>query len=117
MGGLTIKPTSELLRERGIVEGGRSQVFVDSECVRMMEKHTPKLSGAMRDSAYSGTKFGSGEINQTAPYSREQYYNTELHHRGITTHHWFEAMKANGGVAKILNGAARLSGARGVRYT
>ncbi len=117
MGGLTIKPTSELLRERGIGQNARAQVFIDSECVRMMEKYTPKLSGAMRDSAYSGTKFGSGEINQTALYSRKQYYNTDLHHRGITTHHWFEAMKANGGVAKILNGVAHLIGARGVRKT
>lgn len=113
--GLTIKPTAQLLMERGIGDGGKTQVFVDSECVRMMEKYTPKLSGAMRDSAYSGTKFGSGEINQTAPHSHEQYYNDKLHHRGITTHHWFEAMKSNGGVAKILNGAARLAGARGTR--
>lgn len=113
--GLTIKPTAQLLTERGIGDGGKTQIFVDSECVRMMEKYTPKLSGAMRDSAYSGTKFGSGEINQTAPYSKEQYENVSLRHRGITTHHWFEAMKQNGGVAKILSGAARLAGAKGVR--
>ena len=113
--GLTIKPTSQLIRERGLAQGERTQVFIDSECVRMMEKYTPKLSGTMRDSAYSGSKFGSGEINQTAPYSQKQYRNENYHHRGITTHHWFEAMKNNGGVTKILNGAARLSGARGVR--
>lgn len=113
--GLTIKPTSQLLRERGIGQGERVQVFIDSEAVRMMEKYTPKLSGTMRDAAYSGTKFGSGEINQNTPYSREQYYNVNFNHRGITTHHWFEAMKNNGGVTKILNGAARLCGARGVR--
>ena len=113
--GLTIKPTSQLLRERGIGQGERVQVFIDSEAVRMMEKYTPVLSKVMRDSVYPSTKFGSGEINQTAPYSQDQYRNESYHHRGITTHHWFEAMKNNGGVTKILNGAARLSGARGVR--
>ena len=113
--GLTIKPTSQLIRERGLAQGEKVQVFIDSECVRMMEKYTPKLTGTMRDSAYSGSKFGSGEINQNTPYSRKQYYDDKIQHRGITTHHWFEAMKNNGGVTKILNGAARLSGARGVR--
>lgn len=113
--GLTIKPTAQLLMERGIGDGGKTQIFIDSECVRMMEKYTPKLSGAMRDSAYSGTKFGSGEINQNTPYAAKQYYDETLSHRGITTHHWFEAMKQNGGVAKILSGAARLSGAKGVK--
>ena len=115
--GFEIKPTAQLLAARGLPPdgGGSVQKFVDSECVRMMEKYTPKLSGAMRDSAYSATQFGSGEIRQTAPYSHEQYYNENYNHRGITTHHWFEAMKANGGVAKILSGAARLAGARGVK--
>ena len=80
-----------------------------------MEPYTPKLSGTMRDSAYLASKFGTGEINQNAPYSHRQYYDETLHHRGITTHRWFEAMKRNGGVAKILNGAAMLAGARGMR--
>lgn len=113
--GLEIKPTQQLLKERGCVIGGFVQKYIDSESVRLMEKYTPKLSGSMRDSAYSATQFGSGEVNQNAPYSRRQYYDTSLHHRGITTHHWFEAMKSNGGVARILNGAARLAGAKGVR--
>lgn len=113
--GLTIKPTAQLMAERKILTGQPVQTFIDTECVRMMAKYTPVLSKTMRDSVWSTTVFGSGEINQTAPYSHEQYYNDKLHHRGITTHHWFEAMKSNGGVAKILNGAARLSGAKGVR--
>ena len=113
--GLEIKPTRQLLSERGLMDGQRVQVYIDADVVRMMEPFTPKLSGTMRDSAYSATQFGTGEVNQNAPYSRKQYYDTTLHHRGITTHHWFEAMKSNGGVARILNGAARLAGARGDR--
>ena len=113
--GLTIKPTSQLLRERGIGQNQKVQVFIDSETVRLMEPFTPKLMGNLRDSAYQATKFGTGEVNQNAPYAGKQYYDETLHHRGITTHHWFEAMKRNGGVAKILNGAAMLAGARGMR--
>ena len=49
--GLKIKPTAQLLAARGLPPdgGGSVQKFVDSECVRMMEKYTPKLTGAMRD--------------------------------------------------------------------
>ena len=112
--GLEIKPTQQLLAARGCNPGGSVQKFIDSECVRMMEKYTPMVTGQMRDSAYSATQFGSGEIIQNAPYSRKQYYDDTLHHRGITTHHWFEAMKSNGGKVKILNAAARLAGAKGV---
>jgi hypothetical protein len=113
--GLTIKSTDQLMRERQLLPSQNMQVFIDSEAVRMMSPYTPMRTGAMRDSAYSGTEFGSGEIKQTAPYSNKQYYDEKTPHRGITTHHWFEAMKSNGGVAKILNGAARLAGARGIK--
>ena len=113
--GLEIKPTRQLLSERGMLEQQKVQVYIDADTVRMMEPFTPFRTGAMRNSAYSATKFGSGEIIQNTPYARNQYYNDKIPHRGITTHHWFEAMKKNGGVAKILNGAARLAGARGVK--
>lgn len=113
--GLEIKPTQQLLAARGCNPGGSVQVFIDSEAVRLMEKYTPKRTGAMRDSVYSASQFGTGELNQNTPYARKQYYDDTIPHRGITTHHWFEAMKSNGGVAKILNGAARLAGARGVK--
>ena len=113
--GLVIKSMNQLMSERKILPGQQVQVFIDSETVRLMSPYTPMRTGTMRDSAFDSTEFGSGEIHQTAPYSREQYYNENFSHRGITTHHWFEAMKNNGGKAKILNGAARLSGARGIK--
>lgn len=113
--GLTIKGTEQLLQERGLLPGGRIQVFIDQEAIRLMAPYTPIDTTTMRNSAYSGTDFGSGQINQNTPYAREQYYREDFHHRGITTHHWFEAMKANGGKVKILNGAAKLAGAKGVR--
>jgi len=113
--GLTIKSVEELLRDRGILPGGRVQKFIDHESVRLMAPYTPIESTTMRNSAYSGTDFGSGEINQNTPYAARQYYDETLHHRGITTHHWFEAMKSNGGRDKILDGAAKLAGAKGAK--
>lgn len=51
-----------------------AQKFVDSECIRLMNPYTPKLSDALIKSATLGTKIGSGHIEQTAPYARYQYY-------------------------------------------
>jgi hypothetical protein len=113
--GLTIKETGQLLSERGLNQNGMVQTFVDNEAVRLMAPYTPVDSTTLRNSAYSGTTFGSGEINQNTPYAGEQYYNENLRHRGITTHHWFEAMKENGGKVKILDGAAKLAGAKAVQ--
>lgn len=113
--GLEIKPTQQLMSERKILPGQPVQAFIDTETVRLMEKYTPKRSGTMRDSAWIASTFGSGEIVQNTPYARRQYYDETLSHRGITTHHWFEAMKNNGGKVKILRAAANLAGARGVQ--
>ena len=109
--GLTIKPTQQLLKERNLLRGQRTQIFVDSETVRLMAKYTPLESGTLRNAPYAATKFGSGEIEQATPYARRQYYEEGYQHRGVTTHHWFEAMKANGGAAKILRGAQVIAGA------
>lgn len=110
--GFTTKPIQQLLRERDLLPGQKVQVFVDHEAVRLMAPYTPFLSGTLRDSVYVSTRFGSGEIKQNTPYARRQYYDVNARHRGSTTHHWFEAMKANGGKVKILNAARRMSGAK-----
>lgn len=110
--GLTIKNTQQLLSERGLLSNQRVQVFVDNEAVRLMAPYTPFESGTLVRSPYhSGTEFGSGVILQNPPYARRQYYETHYRHRGITTHHWFEAMKKNGGAVSILNAARKLAGA------
>ena len=51
-----------------------AQKFVDSECIRRMDKYTPMLSGMLVKSATLGTKIGEGEIHQIAPYAKYQYY-------------------------------------------
>ena len=51
-----------------------AQAYVDSECIRLMKPYTPMQSGILYKSATLGTKIGSGEIHQVAPYARYQYY-------------------------------------------
>lgn len=52
----------------------RAQRFVDSECIRYMDKYTPMRTGALIRSATLGTKIGSGRIVYNSPYARYQYY-------------------------------------------
>lgn len=107
---LTIKDYSQLLRERGIGRGHPVQVFIASEAIRRMRKYTPQDTKTMAGSAQAAN--GGTEIHQYTPYARIQYENTRFRHRGIQTHHWFDAMKKNGGVNAILREARRRAGAR-----
>lgn len=79
----------------------RKQKFIDSECLRLMEPLTPKLSGAMIKSATLGTVIGSGKIVYIAPYARKQYYT----HKAKS--YWFRTMKDRY-KSKILKGASQI---------
>lgn len=79
----------------------KKQAFVDQECIRRMNPETPKRTGVLIKSATLGTKIGSGEINQIAPYARRQYYE----HRDKAL--WFERMK-NRHKDSILKGAMQI---------
>lgn len=107
---LTIKDYSQLLRERGIGRGHPVQVFIASEAIRLMRKYTPQDTKTMAGSAQAAS--GGTEIHQYTPYARIQYENTRFRHRGIQTHHWFDAMKRNGGTEKILRAACKKAGAK-----
>lgn len=69
-----MKGDQTLIRERGLQPYGRTQKFIDQECIRLMAPYTPFRAGMLERSATLGTKIGSGEINQIAPYARYQYY-------------------------------------------
>lgn len=73
-GRLEIKPTDILKKKRGLQDMGPVQKFVDSECIRLMKPYTPFRGGVLEKSATLGTKIGSGEIHQIAPYARYLYY-------------------------------------------
>ena len=80
----------------------KKQAFVNQECIRRMAPETPRRSGVLIKSATLGTKIGSGEIHQIAPYARRQYYE----HKEKS--HWFERMK-NRHKDSILKGAQKIN--------
>lgn len=116
----------------------KAQEFIDSECIRRMVPYTPMLTGMLFKSAALETKIGSGEIIQSAPYARYQYYGklmvssitgssyaTQGESKVLTdkdltynkSKHskagpmWFERMKADH-KDSILRGAKRLAGGK-----
>lgn len=117
MAGFTIKPTEQLLKERGLNKGGKVQKFVDSECIRRMQPYTPFQTGNLIRSVILGTVIGSGILRYIAPYARKVYYDNAgrgkegTSNGGLRGRKWFERMKT---VWKetILRAAAKLSGAK-----
>jgi hypothetical protein len=90
----------------------QSQIFVDSEVLRLSERFTPLLTGTLIKSGILGTKVGSGLVEWIAPYARWQYYSPRS--PGSTTGalrgpFWFERMKQAFG-RKIIAGAKRIAG-------
>ena len=107
---ISMKSSVELLRERGIGRGHPVQLYIAQSAIRRMRKYTPQDTKTMAGSAKVAS--GGTEIHQYTPYAQIQYKNTHFRHRGIETHHWFEAMKRNGGTEKILRAACKRAGAR-----
>lgn len=101
---LEIKPAAELLRRRGLDEGGRVQRKIDEEVLRLCEPLAPKLNNKLIPSGKTGTNVGSGEVCYNVPYARYQYYGKSrsgkpLNYTHLTGHEkagsfWFERMKA-----------------------
>lgn len=110
---ISMKDSVRILRERGIGKGRPVQMYIASESIKRMRKYTPQVKGIMANSAFPVK--GGTKIRQYTPYARKQYEEKTYHHRGIETHHWFDAMKQNGGAEAILQEAARLAGAKGVK--
>lgn len=106
---LTMKSNQSLLQARGIGAGHPVQIFVAQSAINRMRKYTPQDSGIMASSAQVAS--GGEQIHQYTPYAKRQYYTAGYHHSGTQTHHWFDAMKKNGGAAAILREAVLLAGA------
>lgn len=109
-----IKPTEQLLRERGLNRGGKVQKFIDSEVIRCMDSFVPFRSGILKKSALLGTVIGSGLIKYTAPYARKNYYENRgrgiegTQNGGRRGRKWFERMKLIY-LGHILSSAAKIS--------
>lgn len=107
---ISMKGSLQLLRERGIGQGSPVQIYIAQSAIRRMRVFTPRDTQIMASSA--SVQKGGMEIHQYTPYAHRQYVETKYRHKGIQTHHWFEAMKKNGGAAAILREAAKLAGAK-----
>ena len=70
-----MKPLQEIKSKRKISSTQEAQKYIDSECIRRMDKYTKRDTGALIKSATSNTRIGSGKIIQRTPYARIQYYN------------------------------------------
>lgn len=133
---LDMKSDGQLTGERGLQPYERVQKFIDQEVIRLMDPYTPNLTGVLIKSSTTGTKIGSGEINQVAPYARYQYYgklmvssitgsawarhgekkvmtDIDLVHNksrnSLAGPFWFERMKADH-KKNILEGARKVAG-------
>lgn len=100
--GITFDPN---FRERAEKNFAQAQKYVDSECLRHSDPYVPMDTGMLKKSGITGTVLGSGELDYTAPYAKEQYYTNAgrgkegLNASGGTTglrgKLWFERMKAD----------------------
>jgi hypothetical protein len=52
----------------------RAQMFIDSECIRLLAPYTPRSNGMLEQSVKLGTVIGSGELRYLSPYARYLYY-------------------------------------------
>ena len=53
---------------------GRTQMYIDNECMRRMVPYTPFQGGMLSKMANASTVIGTGVIKQNAPYARYQYH-------------------------------------------
>lgn len=104
----------ELLKNKGLEEGGIAQQFVDSEIIRYCDPKVPFQTGALKDSALTSTVIGSGIIVWETPYAARMYYNPGYHFNGAPERGamWFPRAMAEHkddiirGVAALVGGTA-----------
>lgn len=112
-----LKPTSKLLSDRGLSEGGKVQKYIDSEVLRRSDPYVPFRKGPLKKSGTLGTKIGSGEVVYNAPHAKKQYYRNAGRGKegtakgGKRGKYWFERMKADH-LNDIVNGAKQKTGGK-----
>lgn len=89
----------------------QAQKYVDSECIRRMDRYTKFRTGVLIKSATENTRIGSGQIIQRTPYARVQYYNYDAvqNDTGLRGRLWFERMKTDN-LVEISKGVEILTG-------
>lgn len=74
----------------------QTQIFVDSEVLRLSEPFTPLQTGLLVKSGTLGTDIGSGTVSWIAPYAKRQYYKSKTRSEtgNLRGGFWFDRMKA-----------------------
>lgn len=113
MADFVMKPTLELKSERNLNIMQQAQKYVDSECIRRMDKYTKRDTGALIKSATTQTTIGSGKIIQRTPYARKQYYTLGVRNNdtGLRGTYWFQRM-ASAEKGQILRGLEKITGGK-----
>lgn len=108
-----MKAVEEILRARGLEDGGRVQRFIDSEVLRLCDPYAPRDNGDLIKSGLINTVVGSGIVEYNTPYARRWYYEpASFQGAPMRGNYWFERMKNEGGKEKILRGAAMIAGGK-----
>lgn len=123
---VSVKPTQELLKSRGLNAGGAVQMFIDSEVLRLSSPYLPFQEGELEQSGQRGTVPGSGEVKYSSPKARYLYYgkvmvgrapksvtpkNLNYHGAPQRGAKWFERMKT-AHLREILAGAGKIAGGK-----
>lgn len=115
---IRMSPAEEMLKKRGIEKGGKVQKYIDSKVVSYCDKYVPFLSGLLKRAI--GTVYGSGYVRYNTVYAKSQYYGNAgggkggTQRGGLRGRLWFVRMK-EAHKDDILNGVAKLAGARARR--
>ena len=91
---LSIKPTEQILKERGLEAGGRVQKYIDETVIDLCEPYVPVDTGALKESPRTSSPPGGGKVVYGVPYARKQYYENKGD-GGLRGARWFERMKAD----------------------
>ena len=102
----------QVLKDRGLENGGKVQKFIDSDVLRLCENKVPKDTNNLIESAIANTQIGSGDVRYRAPYARRWYYMpAQFQGAPERGNYWFERMKQQY-KNQILEGAKKVSGAK-----
>lgn len=103
----------DILKKRGLEDGGKVQQYIDSECLRLCEPKVPKRDNILILSGRTETVIGSGELRYRTHYARRWYYMpANFHQAPERGNYWFERMKKQykkqilAGAKKVAEGKA-----------
>jgi hypothetical protein len=106
---VTVRVNTKAIREikKSFSPGSNLQKFVDMEVVRLSDPYAPSDTKALRASAFTRTKFGSGRITYEI-YGKPDGRNTwndetsQFHDRPTRGPYWVKRMIDGGGGEKLL---------------